>query len=127
MSEIKALDGWCELWDPGESNLWDRGEPSPPLIDLLERRHDLVEPITDGRRKMALVPGCGRRYDVAMLARHGLCGFLKEKFTSSMSLPTKRTMYYRDTDPRRAVVPVSWSESASASVPARSPDELEGR
>lgn len=80
--------GWCDLWDKGESDLWDRGKPSPALIDLIEQRHDTVASHSgDGRRRTALVPvgvprsmhfkvtqrskGCGRGYDVVMLALHG--------------------------------------------------------
>ncbi|KAF5863464.1 hypothetical protein ETB97_010096 [Aspergillus alliaceus] len=46
--------------------------PSPALIDILEGRQDLLNPFTaDGRRKRALVPGCGKGYDVVMLELHG--------------------------------------------------------
>lgn len=51
--------GWSSLWDTGNSNLWDRGKPSPALIDLIEdpQHQDLLYPLTaDGRRKRALVP-----------------------------------------------------------------------
>ncbi|EPS30702.1 hypothetical protein PDE_05654 [Penicillium oxalicum 114-2] len=68
---------WSDLWDAGESNLWDRGKPSPALIDLVEQQTPLLSPLTPtGRRKRALVPGCGRGYDVVMLALHGFdaCG-----------------------------------------------------
>lgn len=41
---------------------WDRGGPSPPLRELFER----FAPA--GR---VLVPGCGRGYDVALIAAHG--------------------------------------------------------
>lgn len=48
--------GWSKLWDTDSSNLWDRGMPSPALIDFIEER---VNPLTeDGRRKKALVPVC---------------------------------------------------------------------
>ncbi|KAL4987122.1 S-adenosyl-L-methionine-dependent methyltransferase [Aspergillus falconensis] len=76
---------WSDLWDAGESSLWDRGMPSPALIDLLELYQDtLLNPFesetekdseeesgTRKRRKKALVPGCGRGYDVLTLALHG--------------------------------------------------------
>ncbi|EAS30608.3 thiol methyltransferase [Coccidioides immitis RS] len=65
-------DGWSLLWDTDNSDLWDRGKPSPALIDLIEERRDLFSPFTiDGKRKKALVPGCGKGYDVVMLALHG--------------------------------------------------------
>ncbi|KAJ5156751.1 hypothetical protein N7492_009554 [Penicillium capsulatum] len=64
--------GWSHLWDSGESALWDRGEASPALVDAVEQEQELLGPFTaDGRRKKALVPGCGRGYDVVMLALHG--------------------------------------------------------
>ncbi|KAA8644907.1 hypothetical protein EYZ11_010999 [Aspergillus tanneri] len=65
-------DGWSKLWDSDNSDLWDRAKPSPALIDILEERQDLLNPFTaDGKRKKALVPGCGKGYDVVMLALHG--------------------------------------------------------
>ncbi|KAI2676871.1 hypothetical protein LCP963914a_8166 [Penicillium roqueforti] len=64
--------GWSKLWDSGESDLWDRGKASPALVDIIEREMELLDPFTpDGERKKALVPGCGRGYDVVMLALHG--------------------------------------------------------
>ncbi|PKY00968.1 thiopurine S-methyltransferase family protein [Aspergillus campestris IBT 28561] len=67
--------GWSNLWDTGKSDLWDRGKPSPALIDIIEnysRSEDILHPFTpDGRRKKALVPGCGRGYEVVMLSLHG--------------------------------------------------------
>ncbi|KAL4812331.1 S-adenosyl-L-methionine-dependent methyltransferase [Aspergillus spinulosporus] len=83
---------WSDLWDWGESSLWDRGMPSPALIDLLESYQDtLLHPFEAGidkdvgsgdagkarkRRKRVLVPGCGRGYDVITFALHGFdaCG-----------------------------------------------------
>ncbi|KAE8359570.1 hypothetical protein BDV27DRAFT_149480 [Aspergillus caelatus] len=32
--------GWSSLWDSNESDLWDRGKPSPALIDLIEQEKD---------------------------------------------------------------------------------------
>lgn len=52
--------GWCTLWERGESDLWDRGKPSPALVHLVEQRSDIVpsrDP--DGRRRKALVPVIG--------------------------------------------------------------------
>ncbi|KXG52039.1 Pyridoxal phosphate-dependent transferase, major region, subdomain 1 [Penicillium griseofulvum] len=65
-------DAWSNLWDTDNSDMWDRGKPSPALIDLLEQRGEILNPIAaDGRRKKAFVPGCGKGYDVVMLALHG--------------------------------------------------------
>ncbi|KAI9869994.1 MAG: hypothetical protein M1830_004858, partial [Pleopsidium flavum] len=60
---------WSQLWDQGDSHLWDRGRPPPALVEVLERRDDLLAPTTEddeGRSK-----GCGRGYDVLALALHG--------------------------------------------------------
>lgn len=49
--------GWSNLWDSGDSDLWDRGKASPALVDIIEKERDLFNPFTsDGRRKKAFVP-----------------------------------------------------------------------
>lgn len=53
---------WDELYRRGET-FWDKGAPSPPLRQYLERN-----PQT-GR---ALVPGAGRGHEVALAVEHGL-------------------------------------------------------
>lgn len=68
--------GWSKLWDEGDFLPWDRGIPNPALVDILEERQDLIGPplIEENgkmRRKRALVPGCGRGYDVLLLASYG--------------------------------------------------------
>ncbi|KAK4195996.1 putative thiopurine S-methyltransferase [Triangularia verruculosa] len=60
--------GWSALWDSQQNDLWDRGKPSPALIDLIESSS---WPASEGRRLKALIPGCGKGYDVVMLALHG--------------------------------------------------------
>ena len=68
---------WAELWDKGDFLPWDRHMPNPALEDILTERRDLIGPPTlkDGseseRRKCALVPGCGKGYDVLLLASFG--------------------------------------------------------
>ncbi|OTA67998.1 S-adenosyl-L-methionine-dependent methyltransferase [Hypoxylon sp. EC38] len=64
------LLGWVELWEAGQDHFWDRGRPSPALIDWIESRPEIL-PSHPGRRLRALVPGCGKGYDVVMLALHG--------------------------------------------------------
>jgi SAM-dependent methyltransferase len=59
---------WDQLWVEGFVP-WDKGFPSPALVDLLEERTDLF-PSKQGRQK-ALVPGCGRGYDVLLLSAFG--------------------------------------------------------
>jgi methyl halide transferase len=67
---------WQALWEEAYTP-WDRGQPSPALIELLEERKDLVggcwtvDPALGKRRKRALVPGCGKGYDVLILSAFG--------------------------------------------------------
>jgi SAM-dependent methyltransferase len=64
---------WSSLWDTGDFLPWDQGAPSPALSDILQGRKDLFgdSVFVDGRRKRALVAGCGRGYDVLLLASFG--------------------------------------------------------
>ena len=68
---------WEDLWAAGDFLPWDRQAPNPALVDLLGDRQDLLGPpiitFSDGtsRRRRALVPGCGRGYDVLLLASFG--------------------------------------------------------
>lgn len=68
--------GWDKLWKEGDFLPWDKGTPNPALVDLLNDRRDVIGSplIGEGdsrRRKRALVPGCGRGYDVLLLASWG--------------------------------------------------------
>ena len=68
---------WSALWDEGNFLPWDRGKPNPALEDVLEDRQDLIGTSMGAQsgeekcRKRALVPGCGRGYDVLLLASFG--------------------------------------------------------
>jgi SAM-dependent methyltransferase len=53
---------WEEKYQRGEV-FWNRGAPSPPMSQYLERH-----PV-QGR---ALVPGCGHGHEVALAVKHGL-------------------------------------------------------
>lgn len=53
---------WEEKYQKGEV-FWDKGGPSPPMKQYLERH-----PV----RGRALVPGCGRGHEVALAVDHGL-------------------------------------------------------
>lgn len=44
---------WESLWEKGELLPWDRGQPSPALVDALNEREILAKPRADGRRKKA--------------------------------------------------------------------------
>lgn len=64
--------GWAKLWETGDFLPWDRGTPSPALIDTLVNYREVVgNAVFDGKRKKALVPGCGRGVDVLLLASFG--------------------------------------------------------
>jgi SAM-dependent methyltransferase len=66
------VQGWDELWNKGDFLPWDRGSPSPALADTLLNHAEVIGgPFIDGRRKRALVPGCGRGVDVLLLASFG--------------------------------------------------------
>lgn len=70
-------DRWEALWKDSEFLPWDRGIPSPALSDLLSDRQDLIQTAQvrgdagTTQRKSALVPGCGRGYDVLLLSSFG--------------------------------------------------------
>jgi hypothetical protein len=74
-----ANDRWAALWDAGDFLPWDQGVPNPALVDLMQNRQDLIgasvfipdNEIGGLRRKQALVPGCGRGYDVLLLSSLG--------------------------------------------------------
>ncbi|KAK6433471.1 hypothetical protein LTR95_010351 [Oleoguttula sp. CCFEE 5521] len=62
---------WDALWKQ-QTTPWDRSTPSPALVDtLLEKKYVLGPIPQDGKRRKALVPGCGRGYDVLLFASHG--------------------------------------------------------
>ncbi|EPS37478.1 hypothetical protein H072_8833 [Dactylellina haptotyla CBS 200.50] len=71
--EHQAL--WKALWDDGTYTPWDRGSSSPSLVDLLQDHPELLQTPTPSSQLTALVPGCGRGYDVLLFASHGLNAF----------------------------------------------------
>ena len=71
----QQVDGWDVMW---KQNLtpWDRNQPNPALVNALNEKSDLVGPPfreSGGAnvRKKALVPGCGKGYDVLLLSSYG--------------------------------------------------------
>lgn len=64
---------WDDLWSAGDFLPWDRGYANPALIDALAQRKDLLPAPRNaaGKRARALVPGCGKGYDIALFAAHG--------------------------------------------------------
>ena len=85
-------DRWSKLWDKGDFLPWDRGVPNPALEDTLVDRQDLIGDcfVNDGkggrRRKKALVPGCGRGYDVLLLASFGYDAYGLEVSDSAVQM-----------------------------------------
>ncbi len=77
----KHPDKWSALWDKGDFLPWDRGMPNPALEDTLADRKDLLgscftqDSVGNPRRKRVLVPGCGKGYDVLLLASFGYDAF----------------------------------------------------
>lgn len=91
------LDRWNSVWEKADCLPFDRASCNPAIIDLLLHRDRpcaspdpnptpsapspnstslgysaLPPPIReDGKRRRALVPACGRGYDVALFAAHG--------------------------------------------------------
>lgn len=77
---------WDQLWTQSFTP-WDRGLPNPALSDLMTSRHialnppvmapkDPVDPKHQKiRRPRALVPGCGKGYDVFLFASWGFDAF----------------------------------------------------
>jgi len=52
-----VTSAWSELWETKEDHFWDRGYPSPALIEYLESSNPVTRTIkTDGARLKALVP-----------------------------------------------------------------------
>lgn len=72
------VEGWADLWNnkQGSEQLpWDRGCHSISLEDILLKWKQSEEGVfakqPAGRRRRALVPGCGTGYDVLLLASFG--------------------------------------------------------
>lgn len=72
-SQIKPSEqaaGWEATWQK-KITPWDRGLPNPALVDAMQEKHDILGRSSPPKRKRALVPGCGRGYDVLLLASYG--------------------------------------------------------
>ena len=72
---------WSDLWEKGDFLPFDRGMPNPAFVDTLTDQRDLLgtcfveDKFGNKRRKRALVPGCGKGYDVLLLASFGYDAF----------------------------------------------------
>lgn len=77
----KHQSKWSDLWNKGDFLPWDRGMPNPALIDTLTDQPDQLgtcfveDDAGNKQRKKALVPGCGKGYDVLLLASFGYDAF----------------------------------------------------
>lgn len=69
-SSTEHANRWDELWKQ-DFLPWDKGFPNPALVDLLTAKHQDLPRNFTGARKKALVPGCGKGYDVLLLAAFG--------------------------------------------------------
>ncbi|KAF2202285.1 S-adenosyl-L-methionine-dependent methyltransferase [Delitschia confertaspora ATCC 74209] len=64
---------WDDLWRASDFLPWDRGFPNPALYDtLISHSSTFGSPLkANGKRKRALVPGCGKGYDLVLLSAFG--------------------------------------------------------
>jgi SAM-dependent methyltransferase len=73
--ESELGNSWDKLWSEENFMPWDRGRSNPAFIDLVDNRRDQLpkqDPLEPaGKRQRALVPGCGRGYDVLFLGSRG--------------------------------------------------------
>lgn len=67
----KHPDRWDDLWQR-DVTPWDRKSPSLALKDAIVSKSDIFgSPTSNQKRKRALIPGCGRGYDVLLLSSLG--------------------------------------------------------
>ena len=71
----EQVNGWDVMWQK-HIIPWDRNQPNPALVDALIEKSDLFGSPFNGTgsekaRKKALVPGCGRGYDVLLFSSYG--------------------------------------------------------
>ena len=80
-ADHNPAERWDSLWKAGDFLPWDRGQASPALEDILIEKIGLIGESTinskneQKTRKRALVPGCGRGYDVLLLSSFGYDSF----------------------------------------------------
>ncbi len=74
---------WEQRYQTGEMS-WEKGAPSPGLVDFLAARPDLP-------RGTVCVPGCGTGHDVRVWAQAGFDAFGCDIAPSAIRLATERT------------------------------------
>lgn len=95
---------WDKLWENNDIP-WDQGKPNPALEDFLSSPGDLLpppqlsppeesKPDQKIRRRRALVPGCGKGYDVLLLASHGYDAYGVEGSQIAMNTAKKGMQGY---------------------------------
>lgn len=74
---------WEELYQKGETQ-WDKGEPSPGLVDFLHSSTPL-------RKGTVVVPGCGTGHDVRAWAKAGFEATGLDLATTAIQLAREKT------------------------------------
>lgn len=108
---------WDDLWKEGDFLPWDKGFPNPALRELLtthvfpnpkkdltkEERPMVPAPVDreTKRRKRALVPGCGKGYDVVLLASYGYDAWGLEVSTNAIEAAKKWVKEIEDNEFRK--------------------------
>ena len=77
------MEYWEQRYQAGDMT-WDKGAPSPGLVDFLAAHPDLA-------RGSVAVPGCGTGHDVREFARSGFAAFGFDLAPSAIALAEKRT------------------------------------
>lgn len=92
---------WDDLWKQGLTP-WDRNGPSLALKDAITGHQDLFgSPVAKQgakQRKRALVPGCGRGYDVLLLASLGYDAYGVDGSETAIGEAKKLAAAYADSD-----------------------------
>ena len=78
-----SQDHWEQLYQSGDTH-WDKGAPSPGLVDLLAAQPALP-------RGTVCVPGCGTGHDVREFARAGFTAFGFDIAPSAIRLAVEKT------------------------------------
>ena len=77
------MEYWEHRYQTGDMT-WDKGAPSPGLVEFLAAHPDLA-------RGQVAVPGCGTGHDVRAWARAGFTAFGFDQAPSAIALAEKKT------------------------------------
>jgi len=78
-----SQEPWEQLYQSGDTH-WDKGAPSPGLVDFLAANPDLP-------RATVCVPGCGTGHDVREFAKAGFTAFGFDIAPSAIQLAVDKT------------------------------------